>query len=71
MKTRTYIITITISFIIGLLIIYGAFAFITLETNPLKWHRDTRVVFILFGWVIPVFATFLNIVILKSFEKEK
>lgn len=71
MKTRTYIITGTISFIVGSLITYAAFAFILLETNPLKWSRDARTVFVLFGWMIPVFTKFLSLAILKSFEDDE
>ena len=68
MKTRTYIITGTISFIVGLLIIYAAFAFVTLESNPLNWHRYSRVVFVLFGWMFPLLATLVSITILKAFD---
>lgn len=69
MKTRTYIIAGTIAFLIGLLITYAGFVFILLETNPLKWGRNPRTVFTLFGWIIPVVATFGVIAIMKAVEE--
>lgn len=71
MKTRTYIIAGIIAFLIGLLITYAGFVFILLEANPLKWSRDPRIVFTLFGWIIPVFATLGVIAIIKVVEEQK
>lgn len=50
MKLRTYFIAVAISAIVGLLAWYGAFTFVLLETNPLKWSEESRVPFIIFCW---------------------
>lgn len=71
MKTRTYIIAGAIAFLIGLLITYAGFSFVLLEANPLKWDRESRVVFSLFAWFPPATLTLATNVILHYIEIER